>query len=506
MTLRTYTYQQAIADTTLSVPSPYGYITGFAGTSGENLLGHWPMQETSGTTMTDTSGNGNNGTYRGVSTGHTIVGNLNAMATGPNPYSVYFDGDKNNGGASVPSSPTFNSSGSLIAINAWVQVQTIPTSDVALGITATGTSGSTVMSVSLSNQQVTNINNFASNNYPVTASVVGVPSGSTLPWLTKGSGQWITAGTMVVSATNSSITLSKPVKITGALLINLSPTARPYSYGNIISKSGDYGLAVSHFTGNNSWPAPYDASSNINPVLTISNGNLSRSSSQDTFFTNNTAMVSYIASDAFFEYLYVNGVLVVQNYSPLFTAPSSNSGLTIFQAATNQVTAAMGSFTGLMQNLTVSNAFTDTWYIQLLYTIGTNGTLVYDDATPNIRYPGTLNGSTYSAPTSVTVSSWPTTIVGPNPNRKRITITNDSAASIWLSLTGTDFTNPTSSPLWMNRPVYALSGTGSRVYPVGIELVPMGGMWSSDYYTGAISAVANPLTARHNLCVMEEVA
>jgi hypothetical protein len=527
--LTTYTYQQAVLDTTLVCTnrtwgsSDYNNPpTGFAGGGNlGSLIGHWPMNEVSGTTMTDTSGNGINGTYRGVNSGNTTVGNGPLMIDASGSYSAYFDGDYNNGGASIPynasASPNINAF--TTTINAWVKVETIPTAAIALSVSATAVSGSTNLSISLPDQAWTNITTAVTNTEPVSVIITGAASG----WLTKGSGQWIPTGATIVAAssgTPGTITLSKPVGTSGQITVNIISANQKYAFGRFVSKGNDYGFLASHFTGDSTW-LPVGTTQNtkathsINPVMTYYSGGLSRSTGEDTFYTTTPAMVT------FRQYLDVGGETVeavslngvaIETYGLPFSStifqnnPSTTSDIAVFQSSSNQLTSAAGGFTGYMQSLSISGANVGDWYLKLLYNLGVNGTIIYDPANPSYRYPGTLNGTTYSAPTNVYALPWPTTIIGQNTNRKRITITNDSDATIWLKLSGTDFTNPYDDPLWISRPQPDIFVAPEAIKPIGIQLEPHGGMWTSDFYQGMISAVANPWVGSYNLCVMEEVA
>jgi len=513
MALTTYAYQDAVLDQNIvSGNTVQNYLGGnFAGGGGLSLLGHWPMNETSGSTMADISIYGANGTYRGTATGHTTVGNSGIMVDAAGSCSAYFDGDYNNGGASVPFYSALNTP-TLLTMNAWVQVETMPTSAIALSASATATSGSNTISISLSNQAWTNINSALANKELVSVIIVGAASG----WLSRGSGQWIPTGTIITAAssgTPGTITLSNPVGTNGQIKVNIISASQKDSFGRIVTKGGDYGLLVSHFTGQSTWPTPDETHYGPNPVMTMFSQGSSRSTNEDTFYTTTPAMITYCyGQDALFggsfEQFYLNGVSVKQSNDTIYTQPSksSTSGLTIFQVSTNQLTADAGTFTGFMQSLSISSASVGDWYLKMLYNLGVNGTMIYDPVNPSYRYPGTLNGTTYSAPLNVFATSWPITIVGPNANRKRITITNDSPASVWLGLGGTDFTNPYDSPLWMNRPTDPFPQFPAGIAPVGIQLLPHGGMWTSDFYQGMISAVANPWIGQQNLCVMEEVA
>lgn len=76
------------------------------------LLAYWALNETSGTTATDSSGNGNHGTYVGVVlNGYIHLDGLSAPS---------FDGISD--WVSIPDSPTLNPSGAM-TISAWVNAE-----------------------------------------------------------------------------------------------------------------------------------------------------------------------------------------------------------------------------------------------------------------------------------------------------------------------------------------------------------------------------------------------
>jgi Concanavalin A-like lectin/glucanases superfamily len=97
-------------------PPPAPTVTGNAA--------DWPMQETSGTTMTDTSGNGNNG---------TLVGPVKVAQPGPAgstglPFAYSFAGSSAKSTVDVPFSSTLVAGTANIDISFWLNTTHLPTS------------------------------------------------------------------------------------------------------------------------------------------------------------------------------------------------------------------------------------------------------------------------------------------------------------------------------------------------------------------------------------------
>ncbi len=97
-------------------PPPPPAVTGNAA--------NWPMQETSGTTMTDTSGNGNNGTL----VGPVKVGQPGPAGSTGFPLAYSFPGSTAKSTVDVPFSSTLVAGSANIDISFWLNTTHLPTS------------------------------------------------------------------------------------------------------------------------------------------------------------------------------------------------------------------------------------------------------------------------------------------------------------------------------------------------------------------------------------------
>jgi hypothetical protein len=154
---------------------------------------------------------------------------------------------------------------------------------------------------------------------------------------------------------------------------------------------------------------------------------------------------------------YTNGVNISQNTTAKSGSLSNNSTMYI-----GRRTNAASSFGGYIQHVSLFNTALTKSQIQNLYVIGNTGTYPVTGAAQANVYP------------------WSVTILAANSSRKRVTITNDSDAIIYLAL-----------------------GTTAAGY-TGIKIYPFGGQFITQVYTGAISAIHNWTIGVKSVSIEEE--
>jgi hypothetical protein len=154
--------------------------------------------------------------------------------------------------------------------------------------------------------------------------------------------------------------------------------------------------------------------------------------------------------------LYMNGVQVG-------TAARSNQSI----ASTSNIleigsVIAVEKWAGYLSHIALFNTGLSTATIQNLYTLG-------------------AQTAAQTAGLAAQVYPFSTQIVAANPNRKKLTIWNDSGTTIWLRL-----------------------GTGATVN-TGPRLIGNGDRWSTTTYTGAVHAIHAGYIGGKNVTISEEV-
>jgi len=471
------------------------------------LVGHWPMNETSGTTMigygpTGTTPTYLKGTYRNVGS-QTFLGQSTLMP-GLSDTAVSFTGDTSTSGAYVSNSTAMNVFNSNYPVfNAWVSCTQIPKPYFFQSATGTLSTSGGVSTLALTSSNASTIQGYMNTyisqyNSGDNSSYIQVV-GNGIPFATSVSATSLSGSTLYLTLTNVA-TLS------GTTSVDISVSDNSQSFGYVMWKPNDFSFQVNNWISNIQVVNSYFGYLNTSNSDALSLNGPYMLTCQVKYGADSLGQIGFICD------FWVNGVYIGENIvAPAFlgTISSSNLYFGISPVPQNKY-GSRALYQNVMQHATLSATQygLSTWALQNLYVLGTQGTLYYDSSNANYRYPAVLSSGSYSnMPSNVNVYPWETTIAPANPNRKSITLINDSPGYIMLGLCYTDYTqtNTSSSLLSLNRPNYEPGKVLARFNLNGIVLEPRGGTWSSDYYQGPISAVTDLWSGYWNLTALEDV-